>query len=400
MFFAVQPLDGIRVLDLGNYIAGPFCATVLGEFGAEVIKVERPGTGDLTRRFGTETECGDTLVWLSEGRNKRSVTLDLSKEAGRALLAELIGTADVVIENFRPGVMERWGLGPDEIKALNPRTVLVRVSAYGQTGPNRDQPGFARIAHAFSGLAYLAGEPDGPPVTPGSTSLADYVTGLYGVVGTLLALRARETTGEGQVVDLTLFEPIFRMLDELAPAYQQFGIVRERMGPDTVNVLPHSHYRCQDGSWLAIACTNDEMFRRLAGVMGRPELADDDRWGPKQRRLEARDEVNAAVAEWVGSVTCDEALAICRDAQVPAGRLNSIADIFEDPTYAHRQTIVEVPSRIGPLAVPCTVPALSETPGEIRWLGQALGADTDDVLGELLHRTTAQIAELRAGGVI
>jgi crotonobetainyl-CoA:carnitine CoA-transferase CaiB-like acyl-CoA transferase len=400
MFCTMQALDGIRVIDLGNYIAGPFCATVLGEFGADVIKVERPGTGDLTRRFGTETECGDTLVWLSEGRNKRSVTLDLQQQAGRDLLAELITGADVVIENFRPGVMERWGLGPEQIKALNPRTVMVRVSAYGQTGPNADQPGFARIAHAFSGLAYLAGEPDGPPVTPGSTSLADYVTGLYGVVGTLLALRARETTGEGQVVDLALFETIFRMLDELAPAYQQFGIVRERMGADTVNVLPHSHYRCRDGRWLAIACTNDEMFRRLAGVMGRPELADDDRWGPKQRRLEQRDEVNAAVAEWVGSVTCDEALVICREAQVPAGPLNSIADIFEDPTYAHRETIVEVPSRIGPLAVPNTLPAMSGTPGEIRWLGQALGADTDAVLGELLHRTTAQIAQLRADGVI
>ncbi|WP_426571449.1 CaiB/BaiF CoA transferase family protein [Aquihabitans sp. McL0605] len=396
----MQALDGIRVLDLGNYIAGPFCATVLGEFGADVIKVERPGTGDLTRRFGTETECGDTLVWLSEGRNKRSVTLDLQQPQGRELLAELIEGADVVIENFRPGVMERWGFGPDAIKALNPRTVVVRVSAYGQTGPNSDQPGFARIAHAFSGLAYLAGEPDGPPVTPGSTSLADYVTGLYGVVGTLLALRARETTGEGQVVDLTLFEPIFRMLDELAPAYQQFGTVRERMGADTVNVLPHSHYECRDGTWLAIACTNDEMFRRLAGVMGRPELADDDQWGPKARRLAARDEVNAAVGAWVGSVTCDEALAACRTHQVPAGRLNSIADIFEDPQYLHRETIVEVPSRIGPLKVPGTIPALSETPGEIRFLGAELGAHTDDVLGELLHRTTEQIAALRADGVI
>ena len=260
--------------------------------------------------------------------------------------------------------MERWGLGPEPIKALNPRTVLVRVSAYGQTGPTRDQPGFARIAHAFSGLAYLAGEPDGPPVTPGSTSLADYVTGLYGVVGTLLALRARETTGEGQVVDLALFETIFRMLDELAPAFQQFGIVRERMGADTVNVVPAQPLPSATtaAGWPSPAPTT-RCSARLAGVMGRPELADDDRWGPKQRRLAPRDEVNAAVAEWVGSLTCDEALASCREAQVPAGPLNSIADIFEDPTYAHRETIVEVPSRIGPLAVPDTLPALSDTPG-------------------------------------
>jgi crotonobetainyl-CoA:carnitine CoA-transferase CaiB-like acyl-CoA transferase len=396
----MQALEGIRVLDLGTYIAGPFCATVLGEFGADVIKVERPGTGDSGRHFGTETECGDTLVWLSEGRNKRSITVDLGTSAGLEILRDLIVEADVVIENFRPGVMEHWGLDFDAIAQLNPATILVRVSAYGQTGPNRDLPGFARIAHAFSGLAYLAGEPDGPPVTPGSTSLADYVTGLYGVVGVLLALRARETTGVGQVVDLALFEPIFRMLDELAPAFQQFGFVRERMGADTVNVLPHSHYECTDGRWLAIACSNDEMFARLATAMGRPELADDDQLGTKANRLAARDRVNQLVAEWVGSMTCDEALAACRAAQVPSGSLMSIAEIFEDPQYQHRGTIVEVPSRIGPLAVPGTLPALSDTPGEIRWLGPALGADTDAVLSDVLHRTVDEIAALHHQGVV
>jgi crotonobetainyl-CoA:carnitine CoA-transferase CaiB-like acyl-CoA transferase len=396
----MQALDGIRVLDLGTYIAGPFCATVLGEFGADVIKVERPGTGDGGRHFGTETECGDTLVWLSEGRNKRSITIDLATSAGLEVLRDLIGTADVVIENFRPGVLERWGLDFASIQELNSRTILVRISAYGQTGPNCDLPGFARIAHAFSGLAYLAGEPDGPPVTPGSTSLADYVTGLYGVVGVLLALRARETTGVGQVVDLALFEPIFRMLDELAPAFQQFGIVRERMGADTVNVLPHSHYQCNDGHWLAIACTNDDMFARLASAMGRPALASDEQFGPKAKRLAARDRVNELVADWVGSMTSDEALAVCRAAEVPSGQLMSIADIFEDPQYQHRRTIVEVPSRIGPLAVPTTIPALSDTPGEIRWLGPALGADTDAVLSEVLGRSVDQIAALHAQGVV
>ena len=240
----MHALGGIRVLDLGTYLAGPFCGTVLGEFGAEVIKVERPKTGDNLRRFGTDTDCGDTLVWLSESRNKRSVTLDLGDPRGLELLRELIVTADVVIENFRPGVLERWGLGYEAIQELNPRAILLRVSAYGQTGPNADLPGFARIAHAFSGLAFLAGEPDGPPVTPGSTSLADYMTGLYGVIGVLLALRARGSPpGAASVVDLALYETIFRALDELAPAYQQSGFVRERMGADTVNVVPHSHYR-------------------------------------------------------------------------------------------------------------------------------------------------------------
>jgi len=396
----MQALDGIRVLDIGTYIGGPFCATVLGEFGADVIKVERPGVGDHLRRFGTETDCGDTLVWLSESRNKRSVTIDLSTERGIELLKELVAEVDVVIENYRPGVLERWGLAYEAMKELNPRVILVRVSAYGQTGPYSKLPGFARIAHGFSGLAYLAGEPDGPPVTPGSTSLADYVTGLYGALGVLLALRVRESTGTGQVVDLTLYETIFRMLDELAPAYQQFGYVRERMGADTVNVIPHSHYRTRDDHWVAIACSNYDMFARLARAMERPELAADDRFGRKETRLAAREQVNAIVSEWIGSLPRDEVLSRCRAAEVPIGPLNSIADIFEDPQYQHRETVVTKESRIGPLAIPGTVPALSETPGEIRWLGPALGADTDDVLGELLGRTMEQIAKLRADGIV
>ncbi|MCK9902407.1 MULTISPECIES: CaiB/BaiF CoA transferase family protein [Parafrankia] len=396
----MHALQGVRVLDLGTYLAGPFCATVLGEFGADIIKVERPDTGDNLRRFGTETDCGDTLVWLSESRNKRSVTLNLADPRGLELLRELITTADVVIENFRPGVLERWGLGPEAIQELNPRAILLRVSAYGQSGPNRDLPGFARIAHAFSGLAYLAGEPGGTPVTPGSTSLADYMTGLYGVIGVLMALRARESTGRGQVVDLALYETIFRALDEIAPAYQQFGFVRERMGADTVNVLPHSHYRAKDDRWVAIACSNDDMFARLTRAMERPELADADQLGPKANRLAARDLVNALVGEWVGSLPCEEVLARCRAAQVPAGQLYSIADIFDDPQYRHRETITVEDSRIGPLAVPNVIPALSDTPGEIRWLGPELGAHTDDVLGDLLKRAPEEIARLRADGVI
>jgi crotonobetainyl-CoA:carnitine CoA-transferase CaiB-like acyl-CoA transferase len=226
------------------------------------------------------------------------------------------------------------------------------------------------------------------------------VTGLYGALGVLLALRVRESTGTGQVVDLTLYETIFRMLDELAPAYQQFGYVRERMGADTVNVIPHSHYRTRDDHWVAIACSNDDMFARLARAMERPELADDDRFGRKETRLAAREQVNALVSEWIGSLPRDEVLERCRAAEVPIGPLNSIADIFEDPQYQHRETVVTKESRIGPLAVPGTVPALSETPGEIRWLGPALGADTDDVLGDLLGRTAEQIAKLRADGII
>ncbi|MEV0708128.1 CaiB/BaiF CoA transferase family protein [Nocardia aurea] len=396
----MHALDGVRVLDLGTYLAGPFCATVLGEFGAEIIKVERPTSGDNLRRFGSDTECGDTLVWLSEGRNKRSVTLNLADPRGRELLRELIQVCDIVVENFRPGVMERWGLGFDQIRELNERAIMLRVSAYGQEGPYRDRPGFARVAHGFSGLAYLAGEPDGPPVTPGSTSLADYMTGLYGVVGVLLALRARESTGRGQCVDLALYESVFRALDELAPAYQRTGYVRERMGADTVNVVPHSHYRAADGGWIAIACSNDDMFARLAEAMGQPELASAERFGPKAARLAHRDEVNDLVGAWVGGRTRDEVLERCHRSEVPAGPLNSIADIFDDPQYRARGTLVTVDSRIGPLTVPGVLPALSETPGEIRWLGAELGAHTTAVLAELLHLDAGKIGALRADGVI
>lgn len=396
----MHALEGIRVLDLGTYLAGPFCATVLGEFGAEIIKVERPVSGDNLRRFGTDTECGDTLVWLSEARNKRSVTLNLADPRGRELLRELIQVSDVVIENFRPGVMERWELGFDQIHTLNPRAILLRVSAFGQTGPYRDRPGFARVAHGFSGLAYLAGESDGPPVTPGSTSLADYMTGLYGVVGVLLALRARESTGRGQCVDLALYETIFRALDEIAPAYQRDGYVRERMGADTVNVVPHSHYRTADDRWIAIACTNDDMFARLTKAMGRPDLADPERFGRKAARLAARDEVNRLVSAWVGASTRDAVLARCYETEVPAGPVNSIADIFADPLYTERGTLVSVDSRIGPLTVPGVLPTLSDTPGEIRWLGTELGAHTDAVLTDLLHRDAGEIRELRADGII
>ena len=396
----MSALEGIRVLDLGTFIAGPHCATILGEFGAEVIKVEPPGEGDSLRRLGTNTECGDTLVWLSEGRNKKCVTLDLRSERGRELLRELAAQCDVVVENFRPGTLEKWGLGYEALKALNPRVVMVRISAYGQDGPMCGQPGFARVAHAFSGLTYLAGEPGRVPVVPGSTSLADYMSGMYGAIGALVALKARDRTGEGQCVDMALYESVFRVLDEIVPAYQRFGYVRERMGADTVNVCPHSHYQTRDGKWVAIACSNDSMFERLAGAMGEPALASAERYGPKERRLAARDEVNAIVAAWVASLDCETVLARCEAAGTPAGLIYSIADIFEDPQYRARGNIRTVDSRIGDLAVPEVVPRLSATPGEIRWLGEGLGAHNDEVLRDVLGLDEGEIGKLREQGVI
>ena len=401
----MSALAKLRVLDLGTFIAGPYCATLLGEFGAEVIKIEPPEGGDSEggdslRKFGTNTECGDSLVWLSESRNKKCITLNLRTQRGIDLLKALIAKCDVVVENFRPRVMEKWGLGWDEVRILNPRAVMVRISAYGQTGPYRDRPGFARVAHAFSGLAFLAGEPGRVPVVPGSTSLADYMAGMYGALGAMVALRARERTGEGQCVDLGLYEPIFRVLDEIVPAFQQSGFIRERMGADTVNVCPHSHYRTRDGKWIAIACSNDRIFERLAKAMGRPELAGADRYGPKDKRLAARNEVNGIVADWVASLDCADALARCDEAGTPASLIYSIADIFADPQYRARENIRMVDSRIGKVAVPGIVPKLSATPGEIRWLGEGLGAHNEEILCGLLGLASEELEQLRTQGVI
>ena len=396
----MSALKGIRVLDLGTFIAGPYCATILGEFGAEVIKVEPPDVGDSLRRLGTNTECGDTLVWLSESRNKKCITLNLKEERGRELLRQLAAKCDVIVENFRPGTLEKWGLGYDELKRLNPGAVLVRISAYGQDGPMHTQPGFARIAHAFSGLAYLAGEPGRMPVVPGSTSLADYMSGMYGAIGALVALKAREATGEGQCVDLALYESVFRVLDEMVPAFQQNGYVRERMGADTVNVCPHSHYQASDGKWIALACTNDQMFARLADAMGQPELASPARYGDKDKRLAARDEVNRIVAQWMASLDHNTVLSRCAEFDVPASLIFSIADIFEDPQYRARGNIRMTESRIGDLAVPDVVPRLSATPGEIRWLGEGLGAQNHAIFAGLLGLDGQEIEALRERGVI
>ncbi|MGE0665351.1 MAG: CaiB/BaiF CoA transferase family protein [Sphingomonadales bacterium] len=395
-----RPLAGVRVLDLATFIAAPYCATLMGEFGAEVIKVELPTIGDPLRRFGTPTECGDSLVWLSESRNKKPVTLDLRTPEGADLLKRLVREADVLCENFQPGTLESWGLGWDVLSAENPALVMLRVSAYGQTGPMRELPGFGRIANAFGGISFLAGHPDREPVTPGSATLADYMSGMYGVIGVLLALRAREQTGIGQVVDIGLYESIFRILDELAPAYQQGGFVRQRMGAGTVNAVPHSHYPTKDGRWVAIACTNDKIFERLARLMGRAELAGDGPYGTIARREAARAEVDAMVGAWTGSMDRAEVLGKCADAQVPCGPVYAIDEIFDDPQYAARGNIAMVETRVGDMAMANVMPRLTGTPGRIDWAGRQLGADNESVFRDLLGLGADELAALKRDGVI
>ncbi|NMJ41443.1 CoA transferase [Roseomonas sp. JC162] len=393
----VEALQGCKVIDVSSFLAGPFCSTQLAEFGADVIKLELPGVGDPLRKFGTVTECGETLPWLSECRNKKIASLDLRKPEGAALFKKLIADADILVENFQPGTLEKWGLGWDVLKEVNPRLIMVRISGYGQTGPYRGRPGFGRIGNAFGGLSFLAGYPDRPPVTPGSATIPDYLAGLYGALGALLAMKARDLTGRGQFIDIGLYEPIFRILDELAPKFQTTGYVRQRMGPGTVNVVPHSHYPTKDDRWIAIACTSDKIFSRLAEAMGVPEWADDGKWGTIRQRDADRAQVDEYVGNWTSQYTRDEVLALCEKFQVPCGPVYGIDEIFEDPQYKARENIAWVKDeRVGELAVPNVVPRLSETPGRVKWLGPSKGAHEDHVYKERLGLDDAEIARLKA----
>ena len=396
------PMTGVRVLDLGTFLAGPHAASIFAEFGAEVLKIEHPVAGDPFRRFGSSTdEPNLTLAFLSEARNRRSVTLDLRQERGVELFLELVAESDVLIENFRPGRMEEWGLGWEVLREANPSLVFLRVSGYGQTGPYRRQSAFSHIAHAYGGLSYLAGFPGETPVVPGSVPLGDYISSLYGAIGVLLALRHRDETGEGQVIDVAIFESVFRTLDEMAGVYGLFGTIREPQGAGSFVAVPHGHFRTRDDHWVAIACTTDRMFSRLADAMGRPELAAEDMYGVQANRLAAREAVDQMVVEWVGSHTRDEVMEFCLDAEVPCGGVNSIADIFRDPHFLARDMLVPVEVEgVGEVVVPGVLPRLSETPGRIERLGPRLGDATEEVLRDLLGLDEEELSVLREQRVI
>jgi len=395
-------LQGVRVIDVGNFLAGPYAATILGEFGAQVIKVEHPQGGDPMRRFGTATALPDaTLKWLSEARNKRSITCDLLQPEGVEIFLKLVAKSDVLVENFRPGTMESWGLTWDALRAANPRLVMLRVTGYGQTGPYRRRSGFAHIAQAFGGLNYLAGFPGETPVLPGTVPLGDYIASLFGAIGVMIALRHAQATGEGQVIDVGIYEAVFRILEEIAAAYGLHGTVREREGSGSFVACPHGHFRCKNGKWIAIACTTDKMFERLALAMGRPELASSEQYGPQRKRLAAREHINRIVTEWVGGLDRAEVLELCLQEEVPAGKVNSIADIFADEQFQARGNLarVAVPG-LGEVVVPGVVPRLSVTPGGITHLGPALGEATEQVLTQLLGLGAEELAHLRQQRVV
>ena len=395
-----KPLTGVRVLDIACFIAAPYAATLMGEFGADVIKVEHPNGGDPLRQFGTKTDLpNQSLAWLNEARNKRSITLNLSKPEGAEMLKKLAKNCDVICENFRPGTLEKWGLGYDELSKVNPRLILLRISGYGQTGPYKDRPGFARIAHAFGGLTYLSGLPGEIPVTPGSTSLGDYMTGMNGCIGIMMALRHREKTGKGQVIDCALFESVFRILDEIAPRYSFDGFVREPEGTGTLNACPHGHFPCKDDKFIAIACTTDKMFERLTAAMQRPDLR--EKFGAQSTRLANREIVLSEVEKWTLSFSRDNLIEICTESDVPAGAINSISDIFNDPHFEERQVMknFHVPN-LGKITVPNVIPGLSDSPGAVEFLGPDLGQDNYAIYKEELGLSEEDLNELKNIGVI
>jgi crotonobetainyl-CoA:carnitine CoA-transferase CaiB-like acyl-CoA transferase len=395
-------LAGIRVIDVGNFLAGPYAATVMGEFGAEVIKVEHPIGGDPMRRFGTATARPDaTLKWLSESRNKKSVTCDLLQPEGVQLFLKLVAKSDVLIENFRPGTMESWGLTWQALREVNPRLVMLRVSGYGQTGPYRRRSGFAHIAQAFGGLNYLAGFPGETPVLPGTVPLGDYIASLFGAVGVMIALRHVAATGQGQIIDVGIYEAVFRVLEEIAAAYGLHGTVREREGSGSFVACPHGHFRAKNDKWIAIACTTDKMFERLAVAMGRPELASAEMYGDQRKRLAARDHINEIVTAWVASLDRADVLDKCLEEEVPAGKVNSIADIFADEHFQARGNLAHIPADdLGEVVVPGVVPTLSATPGRITGLGPTLGNATVEVLSGLLGLQAEEIRLLRQQRVV
>jgi crotonobetainyl-CoA:carnitine CoA-transferase CaiB-like acyl-CoA transferase len=391
------PLQGLKVVEMGQLIAGPFASKLLGEFGADVVKIEPPQVGDPLRKW-RKLKDGTSLWWHVQSRNKRSVTLDLREAEGQDLARRLIAEADVLIENFRPGTLEGWGMGWEALSALNPRLIMLRISGYGQSGPYRDLPGFGVIGEAMGGLRHLSGHPGQPPVRVG-VSIGDSLSSLYGVIGVLLALQERGRSGEGQMIDVALYESVFGMMESLIPEYDAFGYVREPAGSALPGITPSNSYPCQDGSYVLIAGNGDSIFKRLMGLIGRPELAEDPRFAHNDGRSQHAELIDAAIAEWTARRGRDEVIEALKDARVPAGYPYTAADIVADPHYLARRMVEQVQTFAGPLKVPGVLPKLSRTPGRIGTGGPQLGEHNDDILAGL-GLSAEQVAGLRERGII
>jgi crotonobetainyl-CoA:carnitine CoA-transferase CaiB-like acyl-CoA transferase len=390
-------LKDIRVVEMGQLLAGPFCGQLLGDMGADVIKVEPPGAGDPMREWG---QGSDKVTWEVIARNKRSVSANLRIAEGQALVRKLIATADVLIENFKPGTLEKWGLAPEVLHADNPAMIIARMSGYGQTGPYSDRAGFGGIGEAMGGWRYIVGEPDRPPSRMG-ISIGDTLTASYGCMGILAALHHRDRTGLGQVVDAALYESVLQVMEGLVPEYDRMGLIRERSGSILRGIAPSNVYSCRDGPFM-IGANKDSLWKRLAEAMGRPELGDDPRFATHLARGENQDELDALINAWTATLSVDEVDALMIEHSIPAGRVYRAPDMLADPHFAAREAIVEVETeRFGKLKMQSAFPKLSVTPSSVRRAAPAVvGQHNAEVYGELLGLGAAELADLKAAGAI
>ena len=392
------PLSGYRVIELGQLIAGPFTGSMLGYFGAEVIKIEPPKGGDPIRQWRV-VEDGTSLWWHSIARNKKSVTIDLKTSEGVELVKQLIDTADVVIENFRPGVVEKWGLGPDEFKQSNPKLVYARISGYGQTGPNASKAGFASVCEGYSGFRYVNGHPGEAPVRP-NLSIGDTIAGIHATLGVTMALLEREKSGSGQVVDVALFEAMFNLLEAVVPEYSGAGVVREPSGTTVTGIVPTNTYVCADGKYVVIGGNGDSIFVRLMEAAERPDMAHDQRLASNTGRVAHEGEIDVALASWCLQHDSEVILDKLAAARVPAGPIFSVKDMMADEHYKARGLFERVEINGKPLDIPAIIPKLQRTPGQTRWSGPELGEHNEEVLGDILGLSEGALAELRDKGVM
>ncbi len=396
-----MPLEGIRVLELGNLVAAPFAGKIFAEFGAEVIKVEEPKKGDPLRNW--RIMHGDNSVWwYVQARNKKSITINLRDQQGQEIVKKLAGEVDVVLENFRPGTLEKWGIGYEHLSEINPSLIMTRISGYGQTGPNSHKPGFGSVAEAFGGLRFLTGYPDRPPVRVG-IAIGDLVAGLYAVIGTIMAVRARDNDPEkkGQLIDVALYEAVFSLLEGILPEYDLTGLIRERTGSTLPGIAPSNTYECADGKYLVIGANGDSIFQRLMKTMGREDLANDPKLANNQGRADNVEFIDKTIEEWTKQRPLKEVQKLLDDASVPVGPIYSIKDIVKDEQFKSRKMLepIELPTGETVLA-PGVVPKLSETPGNLKWIGPTLGEHNDEIFKDLINMDANEIAKLKQSGVI
>ncbi len=394
-----RPLDGIRVLEMGQLIAGPFAGCILAYFGAEVIKLE-PLSGDPLRRWRELDEDGNSFWWASMGRNKKSITVNLKTEEGKEIVRKLAPNVDVIIENFRPGTMEKWNIGPEDLKKSNPKLIYTRVSGYGQSGPYKDKPGFASVCEGIGGFRYLNGFPDQPPVRP-NLSLGDTLAAMNAVIGILLALfQTTKKGGEGQVVDVAIYEAVFNVMESLVPEFDGNGSVRERSGSTLTGIVPTNTYLCNDNAYVIIGGNGDSIFKRLMNAIDRKDMAEDPRYSENAGRVDNEKYIDNAISKWTNSLASTEVIRILEDAEVPCGPIYSVKDMLSDPHFNERNLFETVSTKNKKLKIPAITPLLQDTPGRTDWSGPEIGSHNNEILSNILNFDSTKITDYKQRGII